>query len=74
MWQLIVGARAMTINEDYDELEQLADRWEKRANDTPNTPAGRAAAKERRGCAEELRELIRGHTEKPPSEWPLQPE
>jgi len=62
------------VNEDYDVLEQLADRWVKRADDTPNTPAGRAAAKETKRCAEELRELIRGHTEKPPSEWPLQPE
>jgi predicted RNA-binding Zn ribbon-like protein len=63
----------MTINEQYDELEELADRWERRAKDTPQTPAGRAAAKERQRCAEELRELIRGLTTKPPSEWPLEP-
>ncbi|AFH21767.1 hypothetical protein OSG_eHP8_00245 [environmental Halophage eHP-8] len=61
------------VNEQYEELEQLADRWETRADDMPSTPAGRAAAKENRICAEELRELIRGHTNKPPSEWPIDP-
>lgn len=59
----------MTVNELYDELEQLTDYWEKRASDTPDTPAGRAAAKERRRAAEELREVIRGHTNNPPRDW-----
>jgi hypothetical protein len=67
---LRLGADAMTVNEQYDELEELADRWDRRAEDCPSTPAGRAAAKECRLCAEELRELIRGLTQKPPSEWP----